>query len=261
MSCSDALGSIHFKSNRSRAFTLIELLVVISIISMLMALLLPALNKARQTTDTVRCLTHLRQIGIASQSYVQDHQGRFAVYYAYQPPNYSSWTAWTQQISHYTNVQPVTIGRPGMTEPARSQNPMNLYRCPSIQRHRGTFFDRQDPVRLTDYAWNSSLGVINSSGVGTHQTEQRVLRPSQTVLVYDAPLNANLLQLMAGQNALNAMYNASPMYGYWHMNPTLKTNAGSHNVAFIDGHAKTFAPGVVRTGWFKLGDAWSATSD
>jgi prepilin-type N-terminal cleavage/methylation domain-containing protein/prepilin-type processing-associated H-X9-DG protein len=61
--------------NGCRGFTLIELLVVISIIAMLIALLMPALHKARQVNRNLQCLAQLRQIGIADNAYAADHKG------------------------------------------------------------------------------------------------------------------------------------------------------------------------------------------
>lgn len=61
----------------NRAFTLIELLVVIAIIALLAALLLPALNEARESGRTTVCINNLRQLGIAITSYADTFEGHF----------------------------------------------------------------------------------------------------------------------------------------------------------------------------------------
>jgi prepilin-type N-terminal cleavage/methylation domain-containing protein len=61
----------------ARAFTLVELLVVIGIIAVLIALLLPALGKARASGQTAACLGNLRQIMNAFQLYENDNKQRF----------------------------------------------------------------------------------------------------------------------------------------------------------------------------------------
>lgn len=75
------VGIVHRRSSKFRSgqdgFTLIELLVVIAIIALLIAVLLPALSRAREISRRTVCGTNLRQIGIAFIQYSEDYNGWF----------------------------------------------------------------------------------------------------------------------------------------------------------------------------------------
>src|ERR1700761_4566297 len=60
---------------RTRGFSLVELLVVIGIVAVLISMLLPALNKARQQTKRIQCASNLKQCGVYLLMYAQDNKG------------------------------------------------------------------------------------------------------------------------------------------------------------------------------------------
>lgn len=68
----------HKTIDQLQGFTLLELLVAISIIVILLGLLFPSLSRAREKTKAIKCLSNIRQIGIAIEAYKSDNSNRLA---------------------------------------------------------------------------------------------------------------------------------------------------------------------------------------
>ncbi len=77
---------------RKKGFTLIELLVVIAIIALLMAILMPALRRAKQQTQTIICRSNLKEWGLVFALYAQDNEDSFPQ--GYQGNGVSAEDAW-----------------------------------------------------------------------------------------------------------------------------------------------------------------------
>jgi prepilin-type N-terminal cleavage/methylation domain-containing protein/prepilin-type processing-associated H-X9-DG protein len=122
--------------NRPRrdAFTLIELLVVIAIIAILASLLLPALSLAKAKANNVKCMSNLRQMGIALTMYVQDF-GAYPVSgdASHVIPQFML-ASWRRKLREYAS-EPVLSRDVGLVSVVAYKK-TGIFRCPSVRTNR-----------------------------------------------------------------------------------------------------------------------------
>jgi prepilin-type N-terminal cleavage/methylation domain-containing protein len=125
-----------------RAFTLVELLTVIAIIGVLVALLLPAVQSARESARRSSCSNNLRQIGIALQLYHTAHQSFPAGGIEWRPPNDPSkrQLAWSvfllphlEQQNLYDKLD-LTKGFDAAENAGPASTVLSVYICPTSPR-------------------------------------------------------------------------------------------------------------------------------
>jgi prepilin-type N-terminal cleavage/methylation domain-containing protein/prepilin-type processing-associated H-X9-DG protein len=110
---------------RPRGFTLIEVLVVIAIIGVLIALLLPAVQAAREAARRIQCSNHLKQIGLALHNYVE---GRSALPFGQGPEPSQSWNGWSSlamllpYLEQSSVYQSLNFDVPGGSAPGTPEN-------------------------------------------------------------------------------------------------------------------------------------------
>ena len=131
------------KTLRRRAFTLIELLVVLAIIAMLAALLMPAIRGAVDKAKSVKCISNLRQIGVAVQQYVGDPENghQFPQIYNVTGANATADVGANTNLAGTSSLQPLAcLANYGVT--------MALLTCPEDKA--------PDPV-YGSYLWSPVL--------------------------------------------------------------------------------------------------------
>jgi prepilin-type N-terminal cleavage/methylation domain-containing protein len=137
--------------NRRTAFTLVELLVVIGIIALLLSILLPALNRAREAANLITCLSNMRQLGHAAMLFAHDHRGHFPTsstdqYAKLADPSRERF-AYRAEPGHPDGVVvkdwasalvPYLGGRDDETFLTTPNDRSRVFRCPSgIEEHEG----------------------------------------------------------------------------------------------------------------------------
>ena len=117
-------------SNRRRGFTLVELLVVIGIIALLISILMPALGRAREQANSVKCLSNLRQLGMAMHMYALENKGIFPAGSRFDNVVREDWIYYQTNATANQRGNGLTLNDSAIAKYMGNMNPEAL-RCPS----------------------------------------------------------------------------------------------------------------------------------
>ena len=217
-----------------RAFTLIELLVVIAIIGILASLLLPALSKAKAKGQATKCLSNVRQVGIALLLYTSDYNDKL--------PRTHTW--------NWPGVQTDPFQKPGITSNwAQAIAPYlgssiatnaHVFTCPTTEFYGKVYVGAWMNMGFQGYMMNGYLGWSRTVSL----SEVRVT--SATVMVGDSPVNTNSANYGLGEDGQprpggDGEYDWADDFFAWRYVLVTK-NQGPHNVGininYVDGHAE-----------------------
>ena len=194
-----------------KPFTLIELLVVIAIIAILAGILLPALNKAKQSVMASNCASNEKQCAFAILSYANDYHEYLALTPGYRLSSGAA-ANWYSQLSPYLHYKISPSGTPGITKKAGPA----LF-CP--KEYKNPFASKATgEVFFTKPDWNGYHSGARQ--VGELRT---VKKPSEKFLLVEVGRISN--SGIMSTRAYKFDQNVFP-------------HLGKSSVAFIDGHSE-----------------------
>ena len=227
------------KWRRTGGFTLVELLVVIGIIAILIAILLPALSRARKASNTTKCLSTLRQMAIGWQMYAQNHNGRGIPY----DQNLGIWMGQMDEWYADINVNRIC---PEAFDPSHFRNGSGGIASTWGPDPSAIFIG----TRMGSYSINGWL--YDYDGAGTSRSLWPGSFPDSQYYNYPVPVPSQVPLFCdgvwtdawpsPGDPAPPTLHPAS--YGsvpeMWRI--CMARHNGGVNVAFVDGHAQTIQP-------------------
>jgi prepilin-type N-terminal cleavage/methylation domain-containing protein/prepilin-type processing-associated H-X9-DG protein len=173
-------GYVH-TVKRQAGFTLVELLVVIGIIALLIAILLPALNKARAQGQWAKCASNMKQVVTAFIQYTNDYKGAFPWRASgTQGPRpdltktgdpfrgANDWIHW-QDKPEYGGSVVVNINDSAIAPylSAKDEKLKELFRCPSDDAERHTNRGGTIGIYKYSYTMNDKVTAANADGSGS----------------------------------------------------------------------------------------------